>query len=192
MVAIAGAALAGCAAQRTTVILLPDEDGHVGAVVVSAGGASQRVDHAYDQVVVDGWHAAAKPAARGQPSVDASYADLLKAQPSKPRTFIVNFLLDSTTMTDASRVRIPEILEAVRSRQPTEVTIYGHADATGTEAHNERLSADRARVVAELLHRSDPSLERIEIHACGDRVPLVPAGAHAPEPRNRRAEVVVL
>ncbi len=183
--------LLGCAAPRTTVILLPDEDGHVGAVMVSSRGATQRVDHAYDEVVAGPARPTA-PVARGRQSIVDAYAELLKAQPLKPNTFVVNFLLDSTTMTEASKARIPEILESVRSRRPTEVTVYGHADATGTESHNDRLSDARARAVAELLRKGDPTLEHVEIRACGDRIPLVPSDSHGPEPRNRRAEVVIL
>ena len=185
-------AASGCAAPRSSVILLPDDDGHVGAVVVSGGGVDQRVDKAYDEVVVAKGHPATPPSARGKVVVDDAYADLLKAQPTRPRTFVVNFLLDSIVMTEASKAHIPEMIAAAHSRQPTEVTVYGHADASGTESHNDRLSAERARVVAELLRKADPSLDHIEMRACGDRVPLVAGNAHAPEPRNRRAEVVIL
>ena len=191
LAALACGLVAGCAASRSSVILLPDDDGHVGVVVVSGGGADRRVDKAYDEVVVSKGHPATPPAARGKAVVDDAYADLLKAQPSRPLTFVVNFLLDSTLMTEATKSRIPEIAEAARSRRPTEVTVYGHADASGSESHNDRLSAERARVVAELLHKADPTLD-IEIRSCGDRVPLVQGAAHAPEPRNRRAEVVIL
>ena len=191
LAALACGLVAGCAAPRSSVILLPDDDGHVGAVVVSGSGSTQRVDKAYDGVLVAQGHAPTPPAGRGKPVVEDAYADLLKAQPSRPLTFVVNFILDSTLMTEASKARIPEIVEAARTRRPTEVTVYGHADATGSESHNDRLSAERARVVAELLRKADPALD-IEVRSCGDRVPLVAGNPHGPEPRNRRAEVVIL
>jgi outer membrane protein OmpA-like peptidoglycan-associated protein len=185
--------LTGCAGPRTTVVLMPDEDGHVGAVVVSSAGASQRINRAYDQVTVDGTRSPPSiAAAYGLNAVETSYADLLKAQPPKPRTFILQFLLDSTVLTDPSRGLVPEILQAARARKPTEITIYGHADAIGTERHNDRLSAERAQVVADLLRKGDPTLDHIDVQACGDRMPLVPSDAHSPQPRNRRAEVVIL
>jgi peptidoglycan-associated lipoprotein len=186
------ALLGGCATPHSNVILMPDDDGHVGAVVVSGGGASHRVERAWDQVVASRGRAATPPAARGQQAVEAAYADLIGAQPSRPRTFTINFLLDSTTMTEVSKATLPEIVATVRSRAPTEVTVYGHADAIGSEAHNDRLSAERARLVADILRKADPTLDRLEVHACGDRMPLVSSAAHGPEPRNRRVEVVIL
>lgn len=189
---VACALLGGCAVPHSNVILMPDEDGHVGAVVVSGGGATQRVDHAWDQVVASQGRPVTPPAARGQPAVEADYADLIVAQPSRPRVFTINFLLDSTTMTEASRASVPEILATVRERAPTEVTVYGHADATGTEAHNDRLSLERARLVAQMLRKADPTLDEPEVRGYGDRMPLVRSGTPGPEPRNRRVEVVIL
>jgi outer membrane protein OmpA-like peptidoglycan-associated protein len=186
--------LGGCAGTpRTTVVLMPDEDGRVGAVVVSSADTAQRIDQAYSAVTVVGTRSPPSVAtARGQKAVESSYADLLKAQPLKPRTYILHFLLDSTAMTEESKALVPEVVEAVRARKPTEITIYGHTDATGTERHNDRLSAERARVVADLLRKSDPTLDHIDVRSCGDRAPLVPSDARTPQPRNRRAEVVIL
>ena len=70
--------------------------------------------------------------------------------------------------------------------------MYGHADASGTEERNDHLSALRARVVADLLRRSDPAFAQIEVEYFGDRSPLVPNQGRKPEPKNRRAEVVIL
>jgi peptidoglycan-associated lipoprotein len=186
--------LGGCAGvPRTTVVLMPDEDGRVGAVVVSSANATQKIDQAYSAVTVAGSRSPPSIAtARGQKAVESSYADLLKAQPLKPQTYILHFLLDSTAMTEESKALIPEVVEAVRARRPTEITIYGHTDSTGTERHNDRLSAERARAVADLLRKSDPTLDRVDVRSCGDRAPLVPSDARTSQPRNRRAEVVIL
>jgi outer membrane protein OmpA-like peptidoglycan-associated protein len=84
------------------------------------------------------------------------------------------------------------MLRVARERKPTEIAVYGHADASGSEERNTKLSAERARVVADLLRKSDPSLDNIQVQFFGDREPLVPSEGRAPEPRNRRAEVVIL
>lgn len=192
-------AVAGCATPppvkvaRTTVVLLPDEDGKVGAVSVSTDAGSQSVDRAYGFAVVEG--ARTKPSqmnAGDRESIDATYAGLLRAQPPKPKSFILHFVLDRTALTEESKAMVPAVLAAVRERKPTEITIFGHADATGTEKRNLKLSADRARVVADLLRRNDPSLDKIDVQFFGDKAPLVPSEDGRPEPRNRRAEVVIL
>jgi peptidoglycan-associated lipoprotein len=186
--------LHGCAVvPHTSVVLLPDEDGHVGAVIVGNAGASQRIDQAYNAVTVLGTTSAPSiPAPRARQSVDGAYAKLIQAQPTKPKTFILLFQFDSILLTDESKALVPEVLRAAKERKPTEITVYGHADASGSEERNNRLSAERARIVADLLRKSDPTLDNIQVQYFGDRDPLVPAEGRSPEPRNRRAEVVIL
>lgn len=186
--------LAGCASLgggRTSVILLPDEDGHVGAVSVTSAGGTRPLDEAFAQVAVNGRAAApAAPAPLGRAAVEKSYEDLLRAQPSRPRSFTLNFLLDSTTLTDEAKALLPDVLRAARERAPTEITVFGHADASGSELHNTRLSAERARAVAALLRKADPAMVDIDVQWFGDRQPLVRSDAR--EPRNRRVEIQIL
>ena len=186
--------LAGCAstgAGRSSVILMPDEDGHVGAVSVTSAGGTQALASAFSEVTVAGAAASpVPPAARGQAAVEKAYAELLRAQPSRPRSFTLNFVLDSTTLTDESKALLPEVLRIARERAPTEIGVFGHADASGTERHNTRLSADRARMVAALLRKADPGMGDIDVQWFGDRQPLVRSDAR--EPRNRRVEIQIL
>ncbi len=186
--------LAGCASKpQTTVVLLPDEDGHVGAVIVTGGQGHQRIDQAFNAVTVEA--AASRPSdtrAEGQATVEQHFGPLLKAQPTKPLSFTLYFVFDSVALTEKSRSLVPEMIKAAKARKPTEITVYGHADASGAEPHNEQLSQARAQVVADLLRNSDPAFAQIEVQYFGDRSPQVPNTGRSPEPRNRRAEVVIL
>ncbi len=189
--------VAGCATPpprpvATTVILMPDEDGHVGAVTVTTAAGTQRIAEAFAaSTVVGGGVAPSAPTALGETSVASGYEPLLKAQPPKPVSFILYFHLDRTTLTDESKALIPAVIAAVRERKPTEIAIFGHTDATGTERHNIKLSAERARAIEALLRHDDPTLDHIDVQFFGDKLPLVPSGSRA-EPRNRRAEIQIL
>ena len=193
-VVAASAVLGGCAcAPHTIVVLLPDEDGHVGAVVVADGGGQQRISQAFSAVTVGdprSMPSEAKPQEKA--TIERDYSALLKAQPTKPLTFTLYFVLDSVALTEASKALLPEMINAAKARKPTEITVYGHADASGTEERNDHLSALRARVVADLLRRSDAEFAQVRVEYFGDRSPLVPNEGHKPEPKNRRAEVVIL
>lgn len=192
------ACLAGCAAQpvqlpRTTVVLLPDEDGAVGAVLLSTATGSKQIDEAFSASTASGGGTEPSSAkAIGREEVGARYAELLKAQPPKPKTFVLHFLFDRTVLTEASKSLLPEVLQAVRERRPTEITVFGHADAAGTKEGNLKLSAERAQVVADWLRRSDPTLGSVEVQFFGDTEPAVRSDTRAAEPRNRRAEIMVL
>jgi peptidoglycan-associated lipoprotein len=204
LVFMLGLCTGGCASQptvlstpvdtsRTTVVLMPDEGGNVGAVWVRTQHGSQEVDKAYAFTTVEGTHS--RPSEiqlMGEEWVNTTFRDILEAQPPKPKSFVLYFVLDKTGLTEESKALLPAVFEAVRERKPTEITIFGHADATGSEKRNVILSANRARAVAEILRKHDPSLGRIDVQFFGDKEPLVPSSPQVPEPRNRRAEIMIL
>lgn len=184
------AVLSACSGVPTRVTLMPDPDGRVGAVVVGNAQGEQRIDRAYGSV-----EAGASAPRRIEPgradAFEAKHRELLAAQPEPPRSFVLHFLFDSMELTPESRRMLPEVLETVRERLPTEVTVFGYADAVGTSEYNLALSAERARAVAAILRKIDPKLP-VQVEYFGERSPLVPTRQGVPEPRNRRAEIFVL
>jgi peptidoglycan-associated lipoprotein len=179
--------------STTTVILLPDEDGNVGSVSVTTVSGARSIDKAYSFTTVDGPRSQLSSVQlMGDERVAAVFGQVLGAQPPKPKSFVLYFLMDKTLLTEESKSMLPALFEAVRARKPTEISIFGHADATGSESHNYVLSGDRARKIAELIQQQDRGLGHIEVQFFGDKEPLFPAVPHAPEPRNRRVEVVIL
>ncbi len=194
-------ALSGCASApappvdtaSTTVVLLPDEDGNVGAILITNASGSQRVDQAFVQSRVDATSRA--PSAGtfvGQDPFAAQYAQILKAQPPKPASFILYFDLGSTALTAESKAMLPAVLRAAAARKPTEISVFGFADALGTEKRNDKLSQERAEAIAQALRKADPDIGFIEVEYFGSRQPLVPTPPKAAEARNRRAEVMIL
>lgn len=185
------AALSACSAVPTRVTLLPDHDGDVGAVVVSNAHGQQRLDQAYGSVEADASAAPTLGRAAAREAIEARHRVLLDAQPEPPVSFVLNFRFDSMELTPESRRRLPEVLEAVRTRLPTEVTVFGYADSAGAPDYNMSLSAERARAVAAMLRKIDPALP-VQLDWFGDKSPLVPTAPGVAEPRNRRAEILIL
>lgn len=187
--------LGGCASPplpQTRVTLMPDEDGHVGAVSVTSSAGRQAIDQGFAEVTVAGpGQAPIAAQSVAQPLFEQQHRQVLAAQPSPPKTFVLNFRSDSMELTPQSKALLPEVLDAARQRMPTEISVFGHADASGTPSYNLDLSGQRARKVAGLLQRLDPKL-RINVEFFGDTVPLVPSRPGKSEPRNRRAEVLIL
>ena len=193
-------ALWGCAAPpvhqpSTTVVLLPDEDGKVGAVSVSSAAGSQQLGQAFSVATTGAAGALQSSGANRtleRDAVDAAYGPLLKAQPLKPKTFILYFVLGTAELTTESKAQLPAVLAAARARKPTEISVFGHADAIGSESRNVRLSAERAERVARLLKASDPDVGQIDTRYFGARAPMLRPDAHGVQPKNRRAEVMIL
>ncbi len=188
--------LAACATRppstpRTTVVLLPDDDGKVGAVTVSTATGSQLLQKALSQTMVEKADARPSPAsAMAQETLDRRYGALLGVQPPKPKTFILNFLVDKTELTAESKALLPGVFTAARARKPASIMVFGHTDATGSSQRNLKLSEERAEAIAELLRRNDPTLDDIEVQFFGATRPLAPSDAS--EVRNRRVEILIL
>lgn len=193
---IIGAVLGGCATQphpapRTTVVLLPDDDGKVGAVTVSSTSGSEPLNGGFTFTSVESANAAPlKSGTVDRAALNREYGELIRLQAPMPLTFTLYFLLDKTELTEESKSQLPAVQAAVRERKPTSITVFGHADATGSSTRNMKLSAERAEAAANLLRAGDSSLGDIELQFFGDRKPLVSPGAGASEARNRRVEIL--
>lgn len=195
---VAIACVGGCATRSpttpaTTVVLLPDEDGKVGAVSVSTASGTQWLDGELSRTVVERAGATPSKASVMTPdAVNRDYGDLLQIQQPRPRTFILHFMLDKTELTEESKAALPGLFAAVRERLPSSIVVFGHADATGSPAWNLKLSADRAEAAANMLRKNVPALDDIQVQFFGETRPLNQSGPNASEARNRRVEVLIL
>ena len=70
--------------------------------------------------------------------------------------------------------------------------IRGHADETGTEAHNLDLSRRRALSVKRYLVSKGVDAARIDAEGLGSSEPLSPGRSGAARARNRRIEFKIL
>jgi len=188
--------LAACATRPlspspTTVVLLPDDDGKVGAVSVSTARGSQLLQGALSHTVVEKAEDSPSPAtAMVRETLDRRYGALLGIQPFRPTTFILHFLVDKSELTAESKALLPGVFAAAGARKPASILVLGHADATGSSRRNLKLSAERAEAIADLLRKNDPTLDDIEVQFFGETRPL--ARSDASEARNRRVEILIL
>ena len=108
-----------------------------------------------------------------------------------PRTYLVFFDFDKSDIRPEAR-RIIETAAANRkTANVTRLEVTGHADRSGPDRYNERLSMRRAEAVrAELVGLGVPANE-IAIFAKGEREPLVQTADGVREPQNRRVEIVL-
>jgi outer membrane protein OmpA-like peptidoglycan-associated protein len=176
---------------RDTIVLLPDDQGKTGAIVVTSAGVERRLDRPGQTVTVDSGSPPGLPTVMSGPEVRAIAGPALAALPKPPAQFILYFEHDSVDLTPASRALLEKVVGRIRARSPVDVSVVGHTDTVGTKEYNYTLSMKRAREVASLLARKgiDPSV--LEITSHGKDNPLVPTGDQVPEPRNRRVEITV-
>jgi outer membrane protein OmpA-like peptidoglycan-associated protein len=112
------------------------------------------------------------------------------APPAPARQFIVFFDWDRADITaEANRVIQDAVAEYRRSGR-ARVTATGHADRSGPDTYNQRLSERRAVAVRDALARAGVPAANISTVGRGEAQPLVPTADGVREPQNRRVEIV--
>ncbi|MHB0989724.1 MAG: OmpA family protein [Burkholderiales bacterium] len=186
------AMLAGCSAE-TTWILLPDQSGKVGAISVKTDSDYRLIDHAYESAVLKpGASTLALTAPLASSRISREYRSLLLAEPQPSTSFMLYFKSGSTDLVHASLSRIPELIERIKARLPTEITVIGHTDTTGPDNFNDKLSLRRAQAVERILRSRLSGLDVINVQYFGAKNLLVPTAPNVEEQRNRVVEILIL
>jgi outer membrane protein OmpA-like peptidoglycan-associated protein len=179
------------ACARTQVVLLPDQDGHVGAVEISGRG-TKTLDQPYQTTQTTHVAGILTPARTlDEHQVKTEFKEAMAAEPVKPANFVFYFTSGSADLTSASLRLIPKVMQAIKDRNSTDIIISGHTDTVGTDDYNRKLSLRRAKAVEKILLSKGIYEEAIEVTYHGKGNPLIPTGPGVNEPRNRRVEVTV-
>ena len=126
----------------------------------------------------------------GQRAV-APQAAPVPAPQQTARTYLVFFDFDRSDLTERARQIVGEAASAAPRVQTTRIEVAGHADRSGTTAHNQGLSQRRANTVAAELVNRGVTRDMISISAFGETRPLVPTADGVREPQNRRVEIIL-
>jgi len=108
----------------------------------------------------------------------------------EPRPFLVFFGWDSAALTAEARTVLQAAAQSAKQNQVTRVELTGHADRSGSDAYNMRLSQRRAETVKVELVRLGVAANQITTTAMGESRPLVPTADGVREAQNRRVEIV--
>jgi outer membrane protein OmpA-like peptidoglycan-associated protein len=105
-------------------------------------------------------------------------------------TGAVLFRVDESELLPVARERLQKVADAIRDGEG-KVIVEGHADSTGTDEHNDRLSQERAESVKAFLVEHGIPAERVNAVGRGEREPV--ATNETPEGRadNRRVELEI-
>ncbi len=101
----------------------------------------------------------------------------------------VYFPLDSAQLTAESRQAIASAAQDINRQSRLRITVDGHADRSGTETYNDRLSEQRAEAVKRELVAAGVPAQRVQTRAHGERDLAVPTPDGTVQPENRRTVI---
>lgn len=180
----------GCATCQDLVVLLPDKDGKVGAVVVHTPQGDTVLNSAYAAVrIAPGGGVKRETVDEGD--VNQAFGAALAAQPPRPISFTLYFLTASDEFTEDTKQEVQRLLAELARRQAPDITVIGHTDLAGGDPPNDALSLQRAERVKTILVELGIPAERILTAGRGKREPVVPTPDGVSESRNRRVEINV-
>jgi OmpA-OmpF porin, OOP family len=170
-------------------VLLPQSNAP-SAVVVTTPSGSAELNTPYAATDL-GRKGELTPVRSSETEVRERYPDLLRLQPPAPQRFTLNFLPGTSNLTPESSAELDTVMSAARARSGGEIVVVGHTDRQGAADANDALSLRRANAIRDLLVEKGFRGDLVAPVGRGEREPLVATEDDVPEPRNRRAEIIV-
>lgn len=108
-------------------------------------------------------------------------------------TFNSDILFDvnQATLKASTQKSLTEFAGTLNKYEDTNVLIEGHADATGADAYNQKLSKRRADAVSKYLESQGVRSKRVDEKGYGETQPVAENDTEAGRSKNRRVEIAV-
>jgi hypothetical protein len=178
------AKLSGCSGEDF-VAVVPEDNGHVGAVVVESEGNKTLLHAAYAGC------SGSRPVMTNAQEVHNLFGGALAARPTPPVAYELYYDSGSVTLVPNALAAFDKVFAEIMKRKAAEVVVAGYTDTVGDARLNDRLSFERAQTVSKLLvaHGLAPGL--VTAIGRGERDPQVLTRDQIAEQKNRRVEITV-
>ncbi len=101
------------------------------------------------------------------------------------------FDVDSYALKSETKQQLIEFAKSLNKYEDTDIRIEGHADATGSDEHNLKLSKQRAEAVGSFLESQGVKTSRVDEKGYGEAQPIADNTTEAGRRKNRRVDVAV-
>jgi len=165
--------------------------------VVETGGSTKAGDQVSHAVLVGlRYYFGARPAPPAQPAAAPIPPPVAPAPAAPPvrapvRNYTVYFDFDRAELASSAVPIVDQAAASARGGQATRLELIGHADRSGRDQYNQRLSERRAETVRQELVRRGIPANDIAIRGRGESEPAIPTADGVREPRNRRVEIIL-
>lgn len=183
--------LSACGLPKNVVVLIPDEGGSVGKILVEHDNRKDELSTPYSAEATDALASAQGIFTASKSAVDAEFADALADTPRKPDVFVIYFLSGDREPDPHSLETLKAAIEAAKMASFPDISVVGHSDSVGDDSANFVLSMYRAQAVRAALVTGgvSPSIVGLDYH--GSNNPRITRPRGTPEPENRRVEVTI-
>jgi len=172
--------------------LLPEPGETSGGIIVRNQAGARELSQPYQAVRVERNDVApGVPFTLSDTDVGRLFGSAIEVLPSPEVQFVLHFDEGRDALNAESQAMMPAILNAIRERRSTIITVTGHTDTVATPQYNYTLGLRRAQGVAAILVKEGVDAAYLIVSSHGDADLLVKTDRGVPEARNRRVEVIV-
>jgi outer membrane protein OmpA-like peptidoglycan-associated protein len=104
----------------------------------------------------------------------------------------ITFAYDSSAVQPQFQRTLDQVAQTLAEYKETYIDVYGHTDATGSDAYNQALSERRAIAVADYLAGRGVQSARIATRGYGKTQPIASNDTDAGRAANRRVEIKIV
>lgn len=133
----------------------------------------------------------AKPSQRPECTIAESGLAAMLDATGKALLYGIYFDPDSAVPRPESQAALEEVLAVLQARPGLRLLVAGHTDSTATDAHNLKLSQQRAEAVVAWLVGREIAPARLVAKGLGEAQPVADNATAAGRALNRRVELVV-
>lgn len=136
-----------------------------------------------------------EPAPEPAPIEEVAFeSEVFDINPEEPMAaenamYLIFFNWDSAEIGSGALSIVDAVVDEINTTLPSNVSIIGHTDTSGSQAYNERLAVKRAKAAKDKLVERGVSPEMILLDAKGETDLLVPTPDNVREPANRRVNI---
>jgi len=176
---------------KTTVVLLDSGKRH-NAIIVSTDKGSKQLNQIGSFVQLNNKNETpSKINFMSKSEIINRYTNLFQATPKEPKTYIVYFKLNSTELTDKSKIVLEEALKTIKERSPCVVDIIGHTDTIGSNKINAKISLKRAHIVKSMIVARRIKSALLVAKGYGEEDLLMKTSNNVAEAKNRNVEIFI-
>jgi outer membrane protein OmpA-like peptidoglycan-associated protein len=180
------------APKPSILVLLADPEGKPSSIVLTNAAGTQTISEPNQAIRVPQPDAPpSPPVAINRAEIQKVFGSVLDALPAVEAVFNLYFETERDVPLTEAQKQLPAILEAIRERRSTAITVIGHTDTTADPKYNYQLGLRRAQGVATFLRTHGVDSSSLMVSSHGDTDLAVKTARGVAESRNRRVEVIV-
>jgi outer membrane protein OmpA-like peptidoglycan-associated protein len=105
--------------------------------------------------------------------------------------YIVYFDFDKFAIKQEAKSTLEDVVSTLNEDPELKITLWGHADQSGKDAYNDRLSLARTSAVLKYLQAAGIESSRIRLASFGETKPVIDGATKKQARFNRRVEISI-